>query len=246
METGFRILFLAPQCKRSLLAALLCAAALNLAGCGLFGGNKPAPLGSEAEEADSAKAEQEANEQPVIDPEVTRRTLKTKRIDTENIEFGVSGGLISIEDFGTNAVTGGRLAYHITEDLFLELNGGYSQAGTTSFERLSGGPRLLSDDERRYYYVMQNVGWNFLPGEVFIGRNRAYGSALYVTVGAGVTRFADDDNFTASVGFGYRVLLTDWFAAHLDVRDYLFDSDLLGQNKVLNNLEGSLGLSVFF
>ena len=55
-----------------------------------------------------------------------------------------------------------------------------------------------------------------------------------------------DDRFTVSGGFGYRVLPTDWIAVHFDVRDHVYDIDLLGEKKIVNNLEAHLGLSVFF
>jgi outer membrane beta-barrel protein len=47
-------------------------------------------------------------------------------------------------------------------------------------------------------------------------------------------------------GAGYRFLVTDSIALHVDFRDHLFDIDLLGQEKTAHNLEGTLGVTVFF
>jgi outer membrane beta-barrel protein len=242
METGIRLLLLAPS--KTLLRTLPALAALALCGCGLFGASKPPPLGSTVEDPESQTVE--SSEQPVIEPQVTRRKIKQARIDTEDFEVGAYVGLLSIEDFGSNAVYGARLTYHITEDFFLEGKYGVSKAGTTSFERLAGSVQVLSDDDREYSYYALNAGWAAFPGEIFIGRNRAYNSNFYLSVGIGGTRFADDNHFTANIGLGYRILLTDWAAVHLDFHDYLFDTDLLVEKKVVNNLEGSLGLTVFF
>ena len=55
-----------------------------------------------------------------------------------------------------------------------------------------------------------------------------------------------DDRFTVNFGAGYRFLLTDSVALHLDFRDHLFDIDLLGEEKTAHNLEGHLGVTVFF
>jgi outer membrane beta-barrel protein len=71
-------------------------------------------------------------------------------------------------------------------------------------------------------------------------------SAIYLTLGAGSTRFADDDNFTVVMGAGFRVLATDWLAVHFDVRNHMFESDLLGSNKTTQNLQASVGLTAFF
>ena len=51
---------------------------------------------------------------------------------------------------------------------------------------------------------------------------------------------------TLSIGAGYRLLLNDWLAAHFDVRDHVFEIDLLGSNKTTHNLETGLGVTVFF
>ena len=65
-----------------------------------------------------------SSEQPIIDPEVERRNIKRAQIDTEDFEVGVYGGILSIEDFESHAVYGARLAYHLTEDFFLEATRG--------------------------------------------------------------------------------------------------------------------------
>ena len=111
---------------------------------------------------------------------------------------------------------------------------------------MSGAAEILTDDERDYTYYALSAGWNVLPGEVFVGKNHAYNTAFYLVAGIGSTHFAGDDLFTVSGGFGYRVLPTDWMAVHFDVRDNVYDTDLLGSKKIVNNLEAHLGLSIFF
>jgi outer membrane beta-barrel protein len=183
--------------------------------------------------------------EPVIDPNVERRVIKTPTIKSSNFELGTYAGILSIEDFGSHTVTGLRLAYHVTPGFFLEGDYGRSQGGQSSAERF-GNFTLLTNKQRQYSTYSLSAGWNALPGEVFVGENRAYNTAIYFLVGAGSTSFANDNRFTLSGGFGYRILLNNWLATHLDVRDYLFDSDVLGQKKVVNNLEATLGLTFFF
>jgi outer membrane beta-barrel protein len=182
----------------------------------------------------------------VVEPQVKRRDIETPKIDTENFEAGAFVGTISIEDFGSSMVYGGRLAYHFTEDVFAEATIGFAKAGKTSYEDLSGSAQLLTDSERDYTYYDLSIGWNALPGEVFLGGSRAMPSALYLELGAGSTHFGGDDHFTIVLGAGYRLLITDWLAAHVNVRDQAFDSDLLGKDKTTHNLQASLGLTAFF
>ncbi|MDH5620690.1 MAG: outer membrane beta-barrel domain-containing protein [Gammaproteobacteria bacterium] len=226
MESRFRVLFLIV----AVVSLSGCAATKNLFGFG-------------REEAPPPSAEPPGQ---VIDPEVARREIKEPAIDREDFEIGGFVGIMGIEDFGSDISYGLRLAYHITEGFFVEATVGQSEGGLTSFEVLSGGARLITDDERTLTYYNLNLGYNILPGEVFIGEGRAYNTNLYLIAGLGSTTFAGDDRFTVNVGAGYRFLLTDSVALHIDFRDHLFDIDLLGEEKTAHNLEGHLGFTVFF
>jgi outer membrane beta-barrel protein len=226
MESRFRVLFL--------IAAMAtmtgCAATKNLFG---FGNEETVPPTAQAPGQ-------------VIDPDVERREISEPAIDREDFEAGGFVGILSIEDFGTNVVYGARLAYHLTEGFFIEGTVGQSKAGETSYEILSGGAQLLTGSERNFTYYNLNLGYNILPGEVFIGEGRAYNTTLYLIAGLGSTRFAGDDRFTVNFGAGYRFLFNDSIAFHLDFRDHLFDIDLFGEEKTAHNLEGHLGVTIFF
>ena len=227
MESRFRVLFLA-----------LPVLALSLSGCAstksLFGwGEESAPPPAEPQGQ-------------VIDPEVERREIKEPKIDNENWEITAFAGIFSIEDFGSDLVYGARIAYHVTEGFFVEASAGKTQAGLTSFEVLGGGAPILSDEERDFIYYNLNVGYNILPGEAYVGKSRAYNTGLYISAGLGSTRFAGDDRFTVNFGAGYRFILTDSIAIHLDFRDHLYDIDVIGEEKTTHNLEGTMGLSFFF
>jgi outer membrane beta-barrel protein len=151
----------------------------------------------------SAQEAAAAPETPqVVEPQVERREVQRPEIDTENFEAGAFIGTISIEDFGSSFTYGARIAYHFTEDVFAEATIGTADAGRTSYEDLSGSVDLLTDSERTFTSYDLAVGWNALPGEAFFGGRRAMPSALYLTLGAGSTRFAGDDHFTVTLGAG--------------------------------------------
>jgi len=229
METRARLLLL------SLAAALL-------AGCASMRG------GSEDRDAAATAAGEEPDSTPprVIEPEVERREIKVAKIDVDNIELGGNYGVLSIEDFGSNSAWGVTAAYHVTEDFFFQGSFGRSKAGKTSYEVLGGNVQLLTPSERRFTYYSLSLGYNLLPGEVYIGRNLAMNSTLYLIGGIGSTKFAGDQRFSLNFGAGYRLLPTDWMAIHIDVQDRVFRSDLLGTEKLVNNLGASIGLTFFF
>ena len=127
--------------------------------------------------AEDAKASG-GNDQ-VIQPDLQRREIAKPKIDSQDIEAGLYAGVLSIEDFGSNAVWGGTLAYHFNEDIFIEAEYGSSEGNETSFEKLSGSAQLLSSDDRQYTYYGFSVGWNILPGEVFFGEIRVSVGLLF-------------------------------------------------------------------
>ena len=196
--------------------------------------------------AGSTWADENRQGRDIIPPDLERQQIDVDAIDSEDFEVSIYYGVLSIEDFGSNDVYGVRLAYHITEGLFLEAAYGQSVGGQTSFENLSGSAQLLTDEERDYNYYNLSAAYNLLPGETFIGKSWAFNSALYVIGGVGNTEFGGDERFTVNFGFGYRLLFNDWLAMHVDVRDHLFDSDLLGKEKTVHNFELTAGFSVFF
>lgn len=184
--------------------------------------------------------------EPLLVREPERRPVEVDALDSEDFEIGVFTGIMNVEDFGSDTVTGIRAAYHVSEDFFVEAAYGKTTLGETSFERLSGGLPLLTDDERDMTYYNVSVGWNLFPGESFVGGRWAFKGGLYLIAGAGSTEFGGDDRFTINAGVGYRLIATDWLAFHVDVRDHYFESDLLGTMEAKHNVEFSGGLTVFF
>ncbi|MGA2562372.1 MAG: outer membrane beta-barrel domain-containing protein [Steroidobacteraceae bacterium] len=226
---------------------LLSSIALGCSGCAIFHRNaeQPAPNPETTPSAASPDSDNQSAPPSVIEPQVERREVKVPAIHPSNVELGAYYGEISIQDFGAQPVAGLRLDYHISEDFFAEITYGRAKGGLTSFESLSD-VQLLTNAERRFTYYNLSLGYNLLPGEVFIGRNLAMTSAFYVIGGVGSVDFAGDQNFTVNFGAGFRVLPTDWLAVHIDVQDLVFRSDVTGVEELKNNLQATIGATVFF
>lgn len=237
--------------NRLLLLTGVLAASLFLGGCSMLRWPWSKDRQVEQSQSEAEAAEEEAEDLDVtpprvIEPNVTRRKIKRPKIDNENWEVGGGIGFLSIEDFGTNQTYAAQLSYHVTEDFFFRADLGQSTAGRTSFETLGGNIELLTGDERRFTYYSLSLGYNFLPGEVFLGRKLAMNSTFFVVGGLGSVKFAGDNRLALNLGAGYRVLPTDWLAITLGVYDRVFDTDLLGEKKVTNNIETLLSATVFF
>ncbi|BCO20847.1 hypothetical protein KUC3_37040 [Alteromonas sp. KC3] len=186
-----------------------------------------------------------AQQGPIIEPNLERRDIREADIDSENVEIGVFAGQVSIEDFSSSSIVGVSLGYHITENIFAEATYAQADAGETSFEILSGGAPFLTEEQREYRYYDLSVGYNF-NGELFVTQNTVFNTDFFVTVGGGSTDFGGESQFTLSLGAGYRVLITDYFALRLDVRDRIFNSEIIGEEKDTHNIQYTLGATYFF
>ena len=197
--------------------------------------------------ADAAAAAADGAPPPVvIEPQVERRKIKVPKIRAKNVELGAYFGELSIESYTAAPVVGVLFDYHVTEDFFFEAAAGRAKSGKTSFETLGGNVQLLTDAERRFTYYNLSLGYNFLPGEVFIGRNLAMTSGFYLLGGIGSTKFEGDQKFTVNFGAGFQVLPTDWLTIRIEAQDQVFKSDFLGTDRLRNNLSAHIGATVFF
>ena len=175
-------------------------------------------------------------------PEVDRRDVRLPRIPPTTSPWGLRRHLCHAE-LRLQSRQGPAPGYHITEDFFVEGNLGRSQVTDASFRQILPGGIFVSERQKLSYNML--AGWNFLPGEVFLGRSVARASALYVVAGVGGTKFVDQKHQTISFGLGAR-LLADWASLQVDLRDHRYALDLLGKRQNTNNPEFTLGATFHF
>ncbi|MEW5880657.1 MAG: outer membrane beta-barrel domain-containing protein [Pseudomonadota bacterium] len=185
-----------------------------------------------------------ANEQ-VIEPQVPRRDVRVPKIPSNDFVAGLFAGTYATENFGSSAVYGLRLGYHITEDIFVEAAYARTDVSDRNFRQILPGGVFPQPQETLSYYNL-SAGYNVLPGEVFFGRRFAKTSALYLIAGIGSTRFLEQRKQTVNFGLGLRVFLKDWFSLQVDLRDHVYSLDLLGRRQSTQNLELSAGATFFF
>jgi outer membrane beta-barrel protein len=181
----------------------------------------------------------------VVVPEVDRRDISVPKFPSNDFEIGAFAGTYATQNFGSSAVGGVRLGYHITEDFFVEGVYAQTKVSDSSFRQVLPGGVFPDEKEKLSYYNL-SVGYNVLPGEVFIGAKRAKPSQLYLIGGVGSTKFDEQRRPTYNVGFGFRVFLMDAVALQLDMRDHIYSLDLLGKRQSTQNLELTGGVTVNF
>jgi hypothetical protein len=172
--------------------------------------------------------------------------VRVPKIRKSNFELTAATGLLNVEPYGTYPTLDLRGTYHIKENFFAEASVGLSKLRAATFINNTGATQPFTNSQRRVYDYTLDLGYDVLPGEAFFGRKKAYTTAVYVVAGAGSLHYGRDSFYAANVGIGYRVLLSDRFAAHLDVRDSITQRSLTGAKHVTNNVESTIGFSVYY
>jgi len=181
----------------------------------------------------------------VVNPNVERRDVHKPKYPSNDFEVGLFGGTYSSQNFGTSGVYGVRLGYDITEDFFVEATYGRTKVSDKEFRNILPGGIFTAEQEKLQYYDL-SLGWNFLPGEIFIGKNWAKASTMYAIAGLGSTKFDSQRMQTWNFGMGAKLFLADWVALRADVRDHVYTLDLLGKRSTTQNPELTLGFAFFF
>jgi outer membrane beta-barrel protein len=196
-----------------------------------------------ARAADAPAVEPPADQ--VIVPQVERREVHKPKYPSNDFEIGLFGGTYSTQNFGTSGAYGARLGYDITEDFFVEATYGRTKVSDATFRQVLPGGVFTAEQEKLQYYDL-SVGYNVLPGEVFIGKNWAKASTLYIIGGVGSTKFDSQRMQTWNFGAGAKLFLADWVALRADVRDHVYTLDLLGKRSTTQNPELTIGFAFFF
>jgi outer membrane beta-barrel protein len=191
-------------------------------------------------------ASNQDNLDALLQADQDRRVITRDQLDSEDFEIGISTGIINMADFGSSNVLRLRLAYHVTEDFFMSADYGQAALQITSFERLSGATQLLSSDQRDVTFYNASIGYKLFPAEMFVGSTYAFYGNGYISVGAGNFHFADENHASYAIGAGLQLFATDWLSLQIDLRDHLFEHDLLGETLSTHNLEATIGVSAFF
>lgn len=237
-----------PVSSRAAVAALAC---LALAGCASlrapWRADSAASVTSPAAARSLDRGEAVASAPRVIDADVARREVRRPKVAASNAEIGAWFGVLGSEDFGSRAAYGVRAVYHLSSQYFVQADLAQSTLGRASIESTLPGQSLPGlDAERRVRYYSLSYGWNFLPGEVFLGPDRSLNSALYLIGGVGAVDPGEKRRFALNFGAGFRILPTERLSVHFDVQDRVYYSDLLGPDKLTHNVEARIGVAAYF
>lgn len=181
-----------------------------------------------------------ANAFDIVKPDTEQDLIKDADIENTSMSLGIYTGLISYENFNTNYLVGLYFSYPFDEHVFVEAEFGMSGINDTEYRSI--GLALFSEEETDVQFYTVLVGYNLLPGEVYWSRDKTMISIFYVIAGVGSVSFDNNDYVSVQFGAGFKMELDKNKSIRFEARDRLFDTDILGTDKLTNNVGIHLGI----
>jgi len=165
-------------------------------------------------------------------------------IDTEYFDVGIFTGLLNIEDFNSELVKGINMTFNANEDFFIQFNYLEANASLSSFELSQG--RFFAEDDRTFTHFDFLLGYNLFLGEHFMSDSITRLSSFYLVAGIGDTEFGGEESFTYTLGLGYQIAVQRNILVRIDFRDYIYKTNIIGENNSTHNTQLSAGVSFLF
>lgn len=181
-----------------------------------------------------------ANAFDIVKADTEQELIKDSDIVNTNMSVGVYAGLINYENFNSSYLFGLYFTYPFDEHVFVEAEFGVSSLNDTEYRRI--GLTLLSEEDVDVQFYTILVGYNMLPGEVYWSREKTMISRFYLIAGVGSVSFDNNSYVSVQYGAGFKVELDKNKSIRFEARDRLYDTDILGTDKLSNNIEFHLGI----
>ncbi|MEM1414906.1 MAG: outer membrane beta-barrel domain-containing protein [Myxococcota bacterium] len=161
-------------------------------------------------------------------------------------ELSFMGGFYAADLTSSHWQVQGAYTFHLSEALGLELSFAYTR---TDSELV----RIIEDEIGATVLQVENdvfVYTGHLLWSLAYGKMRWFGGPigrfdLYLAAGGGVTDNQTARGLTFSGGLGLKLYWGSAFAFRIDFRDQVLQQELLGESVIVNNLVGTLGVSLF-
>ena len=176
----------------------------------------------------------------IVTPDAEQELIKDSDIRNAGMNIGVYAGLISYENFNSSYLLALYYSYPFSEKVFVEAEFGVSTINDSEYRNI--GLPLLTEEEVGMQFYTVLIGYNLLPGEVYWSQNKTLISRFYLIGGIGSVNFDDNQSVSIHLGAGFKMELDENKSIRFEARDRLFDTDILGTDKLTNNIEFHLGI----
>jgi outer membrane beta-barrel protein len=168
----------------------------------------------------------------------------TKRIFSKSLrhEINLGGGVFSNEITGSAFSGSASYSFHLNEDFGVEAGLVYTRFRSLfsqAVENLTGYSVYRVHDARLWY---GNLVWHPIHGKFLLFNTVIPHFDIYLSAGLGVTDSNTASGLTSNFGVGMKIFTHSWLSIRLDVRNFLFEQEIVNTSKMTNNLSMTLGV----
>jgi outer membrane beta-barrel protein len=188
----------------------------------------------------------EAEKKKLIAEKRGRRADERDFIKAARHELTVQGGYYVSDLLDGTFVVGAAYTYHLTEDVGIEASFGYSQVRSSvaaQLERDRGVTVLPKED--RVLLAFTDLVWSPVHGKMRVFADSILHFDIYGAAGVGLIDNATSFGAAGQLGIGSKIFLSKSWAIRLDVRDHLYQQQILAVRQFVQDFSLTLGVSVF-
>ena len=150
-------------------------------------------------------------------------------------------GSVPLYTFGIFAL---GYSYHMTEDFAVEATAGITQLTSKGGPELERTFAVLQEKPRRQLMFDAVLEYSLAHAKMRFGGSITHFD-LFLVAGGGVVDSVLSSGIAGTGGFGLKFFLGKAFAFRLDLRDHVFQQQLLAETFIVNDISATLGLSLF-
>jgi outer membrane beta-barrel protein len=135
-------------------------------------------------------------------------------------------------------------SYHMTEDFAVEATAAITELTSHGGPELERTFAVLEGKPRRQLMFDADLIFSLAHAKMRFGGSITHFD-FYLAAGGGVVDSVISSGIAGNGGFGLKFFLGRAFAFRLDVRDHVFQQQLLSESFVVNDITATLGLSLF-
>ncbi len=166
-------------------------------------------------------------------------------VKAERHELSISGGYYVSDLYSATYVLGGSYTYHMTEDTAVEGAFWWTHANADVVRAVEDGrATTLKDTFAPVTFFSSLLLWDPVHGKLQLGGSVVHFD-VHLDAGVGVVDSPTSRGVTGVGGLGFKFFAGQAVAIRVDLRDNVYQQELLDQKFLVNDLALTAGLSVF-
>jgi outer membrane beta-barrel protein len=179
-----------------------------------------------------------------LDAKRRRRSVRDRLVQkTNRHELVVRGGHYVSDLFDATWTAGGAYSYHLTEDFAVEASGSYTRITSAVDSELERNFQVLGGRDRRALLFATNLVFSPLHAKLQSGSSIVHFD-VSVTLGAGVVDSDLSSGIAGNAGLGFAFFVGKAVTIRLDLRDYVYQQQLLARKELVSDLAATVGVGL--